>query len=166
MITPSGRFACNRRLCLSMSDYHPETWNPLWSVASILNGLLSFMLDKTPTLGSVETSDSEKRTLAGRSMDYNVKDPTFRKLFPTLVRNHQEKTNVRSQVSQTSVVAEGDDDTEEPPVSQNHNKGEANNNNQNNHNNNMFLRGSTLLKAAGAVLTAVVFISVFSRVYM
>jgi len=44
MITPSGRFACNRRLCLSMSDYHPETWNPLWSVASILNGLLSFMV--------------------------------------------------------------------------------------------------------------------------
>jgi hypothetical protein len=26
MHTPSGRFEVNMRLCLSMSDYHPETW--------------------------------------------------------------------------------------------------------------------------------------------
>eukprot|EP00541_Cyclophora_tenuis_P002444 CAMPEP_0116559908 /NCGR_PEP_ID=MMETSP0397-20121206/10674_1 /TAXON_ID=216820 /ORGANISM="Cyclophora tenuis, Strain ECT3854" /LENGTH=104 /DNA_ID=CAMNT_0004085763 /DNA_START=117 /DNA_END=428 /DNA_ORIENTATION=+ len=30
MLTPSGRFQPNRRLCLSMSDFHPESWNPLW----------------------------------------------------------------------------------------------------------------------------------------
>jgi hypothetical protein len=33
MITPNGRFKTNTRLCLSMSDFHPETWNPLWSVS-------------------------------------------------------------------------------------------------------------------------------------
>ena len=27
MLTPNGRFAVNQRLCLSMSDYHPESWN-------------------------------------------------------------------------------------------------------------------------------------------
>lgn len=26
MLTPSGRFQPNRRLCLSMSDFHPESW--------------------------------------------------------------------------------------------------------------------------------------------
>jgi ubiquitin-conjugating enzyme E2 J2 len=26
MLTPNGRFALNQRLCLSMSDFHPETW--------------------------------------------------------------------------------------------------------------------------------------------
>jgi len=26
MITPNGRFATNTKLCLSMTDYHPETW--------------------------------------------------------------------------------------------------------------------------------------------
>ena len=30
-----------------MSDFHPETWVPAWSVASILNGVLSFMLEST-----------------------------------------------------------------------------------------------------------------------
>jgi ubiquitin-conjugating enzyme E2 J2 len=46
MITPSGRFVPNKRLCFTMSDYHPELWNPMWSVSSILMGLLSFMIDR------------------------------------------------------------------------------------------------------------------------
>jgi ubiquitin-conjugating enzyme E2 J2 len=29
MITPNGRFKCCTPLCLSMSDFHPESWNPL-----------------------------------------------------------------------------------------------------------------------------------------
>ena len=44
MLTPNGRFQIDTRLCLSMSDFHPGTWNPSWSVATILNGLLSFMV--------------------------------------------------------------------------------------------------------------------------
>ena len=44
MITPNGRFQTNTRLCLSISDFHPDTWNPAWSVATILTGLLSFMV--------------------------------------------------------------------------------------------------------------------------
>ena len=36
MITPSGRFVPNRRLCLSMSDFHPESWNPVWSVGTYI----------------------------------------------------------------------------------------------------------------------------------
>ena len=36
MITPSGRFETNKRICLSISDYHPETWNPAWSIPTIL----------------------------------------------------------------------------------------------------------------------------------
>lgn len=45
MITPNGRFKTNTRLCLSISDFHPDTWNPAWSVATILTGLLSFMVN-------------------------------------------------------------------------------------------------------------------------
>ena len=39
VFTPSGRFAAGVRLCLSMSDYHPESWNPSWSVETLLVGL-------------------------------------------------------------------------------------------------------------------------------
>ena len=27
-----------------MSDFRPKTWNPAWSVSTILTGLLSFMV--------------------------------------------------------------------------------------------------------------------------
>ncbi len=31
-------FQTDIRLCLSISDYHPDTWNPAWSVSTILTG--------------------------------------------------------------------------------------------------------------------------------
>ena len=84
MFTKSGRFKTNQRLCLSMSDFHPESWNPMWSVSSILSGLFSFMLEDKPTLGSLETSTATKKTLAARSLSENIKNPTFRRLFPSI----------------------------------------------------------------------------------
>jgi len=84
MLTPSGRFKPNRRLCLSMSDFHPESWNPMWSVSTILTGLYSFMIERASTLGSIDTSDAVKRKLAAESLEFNVRDSTFCKLFPEL----------------------------------------------------------------------------------
>ncbi|CAM6026899.1 unnamed protein product [Sphagnum balticum] len=85
MITPNGRFATNKKICMSMSDFHPETWNPMWSVSSILNGLLSFMSDNANTTGSVSTSSAEKKRLAQASLAYNCKSAIFRKMFPEYV---------------------------------------------------------------------------------
>lgn len=85
MLTPNGRFKENVRLCLSMSDYHPELWNPQWSVSSIIVGLLSFMLESTPTSGSIETTDSVKRIYASQSLKYNCSNSTFCALFPELL---------------------------------------------------------------------------------
>lgn len=85
IITPNGRFACNTRLCLSMSDYHPDTWNPAWSVLTILTGLLSFMTGDEQTTGSISSSDSVKRKLALDSKKWNSSENTrFRHMFPAL----------------------------------------------------------------------------------
>ncbi len=48
MFTPSGRFETNKKICMSMSDFHPELWNPTWSVRTILVGFVSFMVHLTP----------------------------------------------------------------------------------------------------------------------
>mmetsp|Transcript_28383 Transcript_28383/g.76893 ORF Transcript_28383/g.76893 Transcript_28383/m.76893 type:complete len:224 (+) Transcript_28383:135-806(+) len=95
MMTKNGRFHPNRRLCLSMSDFHPESWNPMWSVSTILTGLYSFMIESAPTLGSVESTKSEKEKCARLSLDYNVRDPSFRKLFPEYVELHKKRVAAR-----------------------------------------------------------------------
>ncbi|CAE8594404.1 unnamed protein product, partial [Polarella glacialis] len=84
MVTPSGRFESNVRLCLSMSDYHPETWQPAWSVATVLKGLLSFMCEDIPTAGAVDPlPPKEKRIdIASKSIAWNQEQADFRKAFP------------------------------------------------------------------------------------
>ncbi len=47
MLSPSGRFEVGVKICLSMSSYHPEHWQPSWSVRSALVALIAFM----PTAG-------------------------------------------------------------------------------------------------------------------
>ncbi|XP_002735278.1 ubiquitin-conjugating enzyme E2 J2-like [Saccoglossus kowalevskii] len=91
MITPNGRFKCNTRLCLSISDFHPDTWNPAWSVSTILTGLLSFMVEKNPTLGSIETSDHTKRQLAAQSGSFNLKSSIFSEIFPDIAEEVNER---------------------------------------------------------------------------
>jgi len=85
MHTPSGRFKPDTKLCLSISDFHPETWSPTWSVSSIMIGLLSFMLDNDITYGSISTSYDEKRKLSRESLEFNKTNTTFREMFPFLV---------------------------------------------------------------------------------
>lgn len=82
MFTPSGRFHPDRKICFSMSDFHPGTWNPAWSVATILTGLLSFMLSDEMTTGSVTSSDAHKRAFAARSHGWNLSQARFREAFP------------------------------------------------------------------------------------
>jgi ubiquitin-conjugating enzyme E2 J2 len=95
MCTPSGRFVTDRRLCLSMSDFHPESWNPMWSVSTILTGLYSFMIETAPTAGSIETTTLQKRKFAVQSLEYNVRDKVFCQLFPDLVTLYQEQQRIR-----------------------------------------------------------------------
>jgi len=84
MITPNGRFKTNTSLCLTITSFHPDSWNPSWSISSILNGFLSFMCDTSTTYGSIETSYAQKRKFAYDSLAFNIEDSTFCELFPDI----------------------------------------------------------------------------------
>ncbi|SCU97871.1 LADA_0H08944g1_1 [Lachancea dasiensis] len=89
MVTPSGRFKEDTRLCLSMSDYHPDTWNPSWSVATILTGLLSFMTGNESTTGAITTTPDHKKKMARASKEFNAyKNARFKAVFPDLVKEN------------------------------------------------------------------------------
>jgi ubiquitin-conjugating enzyme E2 J2 len=71
MHTPSGRFRCSERLCLSISDFHPKSFNPAWEVSTILLGVLSFMTSEEMTTGSISATPAERRAHAARTRWWN-----------------------------------------------------------------------------------------------
>lgn len=96
MMTPNGRFKTNTRLCLSISDYHPDTWNPAWNVSTILTGLLSFMVADEHTAGSITTTNEIKKNLAKQSKAYNLRQnklfqENFRELLEPLRKEVEEQ---------------------------------------------------------------------------
>ncbi|CAF0819198.1 unnamed protein product [Rotaria sordida] len=84
MLTPNGRFQIDKSLCLTITSYHPDSWNPSWSISSILNGFLSFMCDTSSTHGSIQTSYAQKCKYAYDSLSYNIQDSIFCELFPDI----------------------------------------------------------------------------------
>lgn len=79
--TPSGRFEINKRVCLTISDFHPETWSPLWTVGSILTGIVSFMNSDEITTGGLASSSKDKKAFAMASTAYNAKDHTYVEIY-------------------------------------------------------------------------------------
>ena len=86
MYTPNGRFSTNTKICLSMTDFHPESWNPMWNTTTILVGFQSFMQEEALTYGSITSSSALKRQYASESLEFNCKNSTFRTLFPELLK--------------------------------------------------------------------------------
>jgi hypothetical protein len=66
---------------MSMSDFHPELWNPVWSVSSILCGIQSFMNSDELTAGGLHNSSSQRIQYARASFDFNKRSQILRELF-------------------------------------------------------------------------------------
>jgi ubiquitin-conjugating enzyme E2 J1 len=71
LLTESGRFKTNEKICLSISGHHAETWTPTWGVRTALLAIIGFM--ETPgegALGSLDYTPEERKSLAKRSQSY------------------------------------------------------------------------------------------------
>lgn len=84
VLTPNGRFVPGQSICMSMTEWHQEMWNPAWNVGTIVTGLLSFMAENEVTSGGMTASDEERRALAKASVEWNAKQANIAKMFPEL----------------------------------------------------------------------------------
>lgn len=88
LISETGRFKPNERICLSISDYHPESWNPVWPVRSIIIGLISFFVTETHTVGSIrEISKDQQAKVAVASKQKILNHKVYKEFFKTF-ENH------------------------------------------------------------------------------
>lgn len=83
MLTPSGRFKINSKICLSNSGYHSESWSPLWGINQIIMGLISFFYERDSIgIGHInDTTVEERAEYADSSIEYNLKHNEIENLF-------------------------------------------------------------------------------------
>ena len=71
LLTENGRWEVGKKICLSISAYHPEEWQPAWGVRTILEAIIAFMpTDGNGAIGAVDFDDAERRRLARLSQSY------------------------------------------------------------------------------------------------
>ena len=70
-LTPNGRFQLHTKICLSITGYHPEHWQPAWGVRTALLALISFFpTNDTASIGSLNVSLEERKRLASLSRSW------------------------------------------------------------------------------------------------
>ena len=76
MLTPSGRFFINQKICLTNSDYHKEQKTAAWTIRTMVEGLLSILVDDDATHGISHIRDSNENRLrmAMESHKFNIEN--------------------------------------------------------------------------------------------
>ncbi|KAK1932393.1 Ubiquitin-conjugating enzyme E2 J1 [Phytophthora citrophthora] len=92
LLTPNGRFEVKKKICLSISAYHPEEWQPAWGVRLILEALISFMPTKGEgAIGALDFPPEERKRLAKLSVDYKCETcGKVAELLPELETENEE----------------------------------------------------------------------------
>lgn len=70
-LTKNGRFEVGTKICLSISAYHEETWQPAWGIRTMLEALISFLpTEGAGAIGALDWTPEERRRLAVQSRSY------------------------------------------------------------------------------------------------
>lgn len=70
LLTPNGRFEVGKRICLSVTSHHQETWRPSWGIRTIITALVGFMPSKAEGVGALDYPDSDRKALARKSWHF------------------------------------------------------------------------------------------------
>ncbi|KAF9157038.1 Ubiquitin-conjugating enzyme E2 J1 [Linnemannia schmuckeri] len=67
-LTPNGRFELNKKVCLSITGYHPEYWQPAWGIRTVLVAVMGFLPTQSKgAIGGLDTSVDARKALAIKS---------------------------------------------------------------------------------------------------
>lgn len=70
-LTPNGRFELNKKICLSITGFHPEYWQPAWDIRSVLLAVISMFPTKGDgAIGALYQNEGQRRALAKASKDW------------------------------------------------------------------------------------------------
>jgi hypothetical protein len=71
-LQPNGRFEVGKKICLTISAHHPESWQPSWSVRTALVALIGFFpTEGQGAIGALDYPDKERIKLARASLAWS-----------------------------------------------------------------------------------------------
>lgn len=90
VLTPSGRFKVDSKICLSNTGYHKESHSPIWTIEQIIIGFVSiFYDDKETGVSHIKDTDTNRKILRDQSFQYNTeKYPDIMKKFDQFVDDY------------------------------------------------------------------------------
>ncbi|KAI7883318.1 UBC-like protein [Lichtheimia hyalospora FSU 10163] len=64
-LTPNGRFELNTKVCLSVTGYHPEFWQPAWGIRTVILAVMGFFpTEARGAIGGLDYTKEERRVFA------------------------------------------------------------------------------------------------------
>ena len=73
--TPNGRFEVGVKVCLSVTGFHPEAWQPAWSSRTMLTAIREhFLVEDRGAIGYLEYSAEGREELAQKSQSFKCSE--------------------------------------------------------------------------------------------
>lgn len=70
-LTPNGRFEVGKKICLSITRFHPEHWRPAWGVRTALIAISGFFITKSEgAIGALDWTIEDRQRAAKQSRTY------------------------------------------------------------------------------------------------
>lgn len=94
MLNNSGRFAINKKLCLTFTSFHPETWTPTWTIETMCEALRAFMLTAAEgAVGGIDAPADARKVMAKESVSFECPQCgcKHKELIKMFAQNKKEK---------------------------------------------------------------------------
>jgi ubiquitin-conjugating enzyme E2 J1 len=117
MLNQSGRFEVGREICMSNTSFHPDEWQPAWTIRTILEGLISFFPEETEgAIGALRASEENRKAFAVNSLNWTC--PNCGKLSD-IWKTHMEKLGIDFSPQEAKEIKQEELKTEEKKVEDN-----------------------------------------------
>ncbi|GAB5589265.1 hypothetical protein Unana1_04165 [Umbelopsis nana] len=124
-LKPNGRFELNKKICLSITGYHPEYWQPAWGVRTVMLGVMGFFPTRADgSIGGIDYGPEERKKLArsSRSWACTACQVSNIELLPDIPesgsKSHTESTNASDVPQFSFAYADNKNGQSDPAVNE------------------------------------------------
>ncbi|CAD8189873.1 unnamed protein product [Paramecium pentaurelia] len=92
-LTPNGRFEVKTKICLNITKFHPENWNPSWTIRTMIEGIIQHFHVKDFAVGSIQYTSNQIKSLAQASHKWecDLCGPIVKLISPKIKQEKKEE---------------------------------------------------------------------------